>query len=205
MQAAARVAISMVRDAEDAVEEARQIRKGLDWQVEMLTRPDGRRVVPAAAAGAWHCNEETRAQLTEVLARAVSITRADMGNIQVFDPRLRALRIEAQLGFEGRFLDFFNRVHSGEYACGTALQTGKRVIIEDVTDSPVFRADSLEVMLDARARAVQSTPISGSSGHLLGVLSTHYHRCRRPSERDERFLDLLARRAARFIEKREVS
>src|SRR5581483_8611238 len=44
----------------------------------------------------------------------------------------------------------------------------------------------------------------GRSGRLVGMLSTHYRTSRRPSERELRFLDLLARQAADCIERMQA-
>lgn len=139
-------------------------------------------------------------RLTNLLNSAIAASNADMGNIQLFDLSTNTLRIEAQLGFDSRFLEFFNRVHEGQAACGTALKTGSQVVVEDVMTSLIFAGSpSLEAMLDARARAVQSTPIIGRTGP-LGILSTHYHRPVRPSERDLEVLELFSIRAANIIE-----
>lgn len=46
-----------------------------------------------------------------------------------------------------------------------------RVIVEDVRKSPIFAGTpALEVMLAARARAVQSTPLVTRSARLLGKI-----------------------------------
>jgi hypothetical protein len=47
------------------------------------------------------------ALLTLELQRAIAAADADMGNIQVVDPQSGRLRITAQMGFESRFLSFF--------------------------------------------------------------------------------------------------
>ena len=139
-------------------------------------------------------------RLTSLLNSAIAATSADMGNIQLFDLSTNTLRIEAQLGFDSRFLGFFNCVHEGEAACGTALKTGSQVVVEDVTTSPIFvGSPSLDAMLDARARAVQSTPIIGRTGP-LGILSTHYNRPVRPSDKDLELMELFATRAASIVE-----
>jgi hypothetical protein len=140
-------------------------------------------------------------QLEWVVDAALQITGADMGNLQLFDPASNSLRIEAQRGFNKPFLDFFDRVHDGQAACGTAIQRLERVIVGDVTESPIFRGTTaLEVMLDARACAVQSTPLVGGSGLLLGMISTHWDRPHRPEEPDLFLLDLLSQVAARLME-----
>jgi GAF domain-containing protein len=92
-------------------------------------------------------------------------------------------------------------VHEGEAACGEALKNRRRIVIDDVTESPVFRGKpALEVLLDAKVRAVQSTPLIGASGTMLGVLSTHWSSPRHVSEHDLFQFDLLARTIANCLE-----
>jgi signal transduction histidine kinase len=140
--------------------------------------------------------------LQEIVDAAIAITAADMGNIQLLDRETGTLRIVADRGFERPFLDFFEVVHDGEGSCGTALQAVERVVIDDVTTSPVFAGKpALDVLRAAGARAVQSTPLINRAGHPVGMLSTHYRVPRRPAERDLHVLDLLARQAADWIER----
>jgi PAS domain S-box-containing protein len=140
--------------------------------------------------------------LGEILDAGIEITGADMGNIQLLDDAGR-LGIVAHRGFDSAFLEFFDEVHDGIAACGLALQKGERVIVEDVACSPVFAGrPALEAMLAAEARAVQSTPLVSRSGKVLGIFSTHYRRPQRPTDRELRLLDLLARQAADLIERK---
>lgn len=143
--------------------------------------------------------------LREILRVAQKITQADMGNIQLLDGQ-GVLRIRAQNGFSKEFLEFFSGVAEKEAACGSALTNRKTVVVEDVARSPVFAGKpSLKIMLDAGARAVQSTPVFGHNGHLIGIFSTHYHAARRLSEHEVRLLQFLAREAAVLIEAIAVS
>jgi signal transduction histidine kinase/ActR/RegA family two-component response regulator len=80
------------------------------------------------------------------------------------------------------------------------MQNGERIIIEDVNRDPAFEPHR-PVAASAGYRAVQSTPIKSRSGTVLGMLSTHFRAPHRPSERDERLLDLYARHAADLIER----
>ena len=141
--------------------------------------------------------------LLEIVDAAIQITGADMGDIQLFNPDEQALEIAASRGFDQPFLEFFNAVHAGhDTACGWAIQSGTRVVIDDITTSTVFQGtQALEVLLAARVRAMQSTPLLSRSGELLGVLSTHYRVPRAPDERDLQLLDVLARQAADWIER----
>src|SRR5215472_11573255 len=117
---------------------------------------------------------EPRSHLEEILRAAIEITDAKMGNIQERDTA-GVLTLAAQVGFGQPFLEHFAQVsaHSGT-ACGGALSSGRRVLVEDVTNSPVFGdSPSRQVLLSAGVRAVQSTPLFDRSNELLGVFSLH--------------------------------
>ena len=141
--------------------------------------------------------------LHDILDAAIAITGAQMGNIQLLEGDV--LRIAAHRGFERPFLEFFASVPGEQAACGTALQRGERVIVDDVLNSAIFvGTPALDVMAAAGARAVQSTPLVSRSGRILGMFSTHYRRApQQPSERALRLLDILARQAADLIEHKQ--
>jgi two-component sensor histidine kinase/integral membrane sensor domain MASE1 len=140
-----------------------------------------------------------------ILDAAIEITGADKGNIQLLEPGSGAATIVVQRGFDDRFLTFFATVHrDSASAGGTALNSQERVIVEDVGQSPIFAGTpALDVMLEAGARACQSTPLV-SKGKVLGVLSTHFGRPHRPDDRSLRLVDLLARQAADYLERRRA-
>jgi len=140
--------------------------------------------------------------LDEVLAAAIAFTGADKGNIQLFDPASDALVIVAHRGFNESFLRFFASVHDENAACAVAMHSAQRVIVEDVTRSEIFSGkSSLQVLLDAGVRAVQSTPLVSSAGEVLGMISTHFSVPHHPGERALRFMDLLARQTADYLER----
>jgi PAS domain S-box-containing protein len=144
--------------------------------------------------------------LKGILDAAIAITGAQRGNIQLFDADEGDLVIAAQRGFEAPFLNFFARVEAGEAsACGAAFRAGERVVVEDVIGSATFAGQpSGEVMLAAGVRAVQSTPLTSSAGVVLGMISTHFTRPYRPGERELRYMDLLARQAADYLERKRA-
>jgi hypothetical protein len=120
--------------------------------------------------------------LQQFLQAAIKASGADFGNIQLFDSATRTLRIAAQHGFSGEFLRFFKVVYGTDTSCGSAADTRSRVIVEDVCSDAIFAGnESGEMVLRANVRAVQSTPLIGESGQLLGVLSTHYRKPGVPS------------------------
>jgi signal transduction histidine kinase len=143
--------------------------------------------------------------LERILDAAISFTHADKGNIQLLDES-GALEIAAQRGFERAFLEFFARVHAeSASACGIAMQAGERAIIEDVYRSDVFAGQaSLDALRDADVSAVQSTPLTSSTGTVLGMISTHFRQPHRPGEPELQLMDLLARQAADYLERRRA-
>ena len=139
--------------------------------------------------------------LKEMLAAVVQLLGADKGNVQLLQLDRRVLTIEAQWGFESEFLDFFREVSTDhDSACGRALRTGERIIIEDVEEDAHF-APYRQIARRADFRAVTSTPLIGSKGSPLGILSTHFRLPHRPSDAELRRLDLYTRQAADFIER----
>ena len=80
--------------------------------------------------------------LDEVLHAAMDITGVEMERAGM--RHAGVLTITAQVGFEQRFLDFFARVEAHtDSACGTAIASRERVIVEDVRRAPYSRAHGL--------------------------------------------------------------
>src|SRR5215208_1698976 len=101
--------------------------------------------------------------LRDVLGVAIEISGADKGNILLLDRESGALRLAAKSGFDEPFVEFLESICSDDSACGVAMQTQQRVIVEDITESELFAGKlSLNIMLDAGVRAVQSTPLISS-------------------------------------------
>ena len=142
--------------------------------------------------------------LQEILRVAIEISGADKGNIQLVDPASGSLTMISEDGFDRPFIEFFAGPDRSS-ACGVAVKTQQRVVVEDVQESALFAGtESLAVMNDAGVRAVQSTPLVSSAGNVLGVISTHFSATHRPTEQELRLMDLLARQAADFLERKRV-
>ncbi|HEY3658210.1 MAG TPA: ATP-binding protein [Steroidobacteraceae bacterium] len=143
------------------------------------------------------------AVLEEALSATIEIQQADFGNIQLCNPQSHALEIVTQRGFDAESLEYFaGVVHSGS-ACGRALQSRSRIVIEDVEIDEQF-APHRHIALAAGFRSVQSTPLFSRRGEVLGMISTHFKRPHRPSERELRLTDLYARQAAEMVERRRT-
>jgi len=143
--------------------------------------------------------------LNDIVDTGISLLAADKGNIQTYDATSGMLVIVAQRGFDKPFLDFFSSVSDASSACGEAMKMTGPVIVEDVAHSDIFFGKpSLKVVTDAGVRAVLSTPLASSTGHLMGVMSVHFQRPHRLAERDMHFLGLLIRQAADYLERKRA-
>jgi PAS domain S-box-containing protein len=143
---------------------------------------------------------ELQPLLEEVLDAIMALLNADLGNVQLYNQKTQALEIVAQRGFGDEFLAHFNGVQESTASRGTALLSGKRVIVEDVRTEPSFT--HLEPIAAAGFLALQSTPLFNRTGEPLGMISTYFRKTYRPSELELRFTDLYARQAAEMIERK---
>jgi DNA-binding NarL/FixJ family response regulator len=115
--------------------------------------------------------------IPEFLASVIDATAADFGNIQLFDTRYRVLRIVVQHGFESEFLEYFDTVrYDDQCVCGHAMKQRFREVIPDVASDPLFSSESRGVLLRAKVRSVQSTPLFNPLGKFVGMVSTHRSR-----------------------------
>jgi PAS domain S-box-containing protein len=144
--------------------------------------------------------------LKKILTTAITIANADKGNLQILDQQSGLLQIAVQSGFDKPFLKFFRRVNSDHpSACSVAMKEAKYTIVEDITRSEIFAGHpSLDALIAAGVRAVHSVPLTSTAGHLVGVLSVHYSEPHRPLQRELGFMDLLARQAADYLERKNA-
>ena len=141
--------------------------------------------------------------LERILEAAVAIVGANNGTIQLFDQGSATLTLAGQVGFDEPFVKYFARVREATTSCGAAMRSRERVVVEDVTQHEIFVGKpTLNLLLDAGLRAVTSVPLISSSKRVLGMFSTYFGLSHRPSERELRLLDLLARQAADYLERR---
>ena len=139
-------------------------------------------------------------RLYAVLDATMAAQQADFGNIQLYDAKTGTLEIMVQRGFGQEFLDYFATVDANDTsACGQALKSSARIIIEDVTTDPSY-APHRAIAAAAGYRAVQSTPLIDShTGAPVGMLSTHFRGHHRPSDRDLTLTDRYAQQATDVI------
>jgi signal transduction histidine kinase len=174
------------------VTERKRVEAELEAQLEDMRRlrEMSTRLVEAA---------DLQRMLEENLDATIALQRADFGNIQLHDATTGLLRIVAQRGFSDAFLEHFATVDVDEpSACGLALRAGERVIIEDVEEDPRYVVNRA-IAAHEGYRAVQSTPVRGRDGVAIGMLSTHFRKPHRPSDRELQLTDIYMRLAAELI------
>lgn len=147
----------------------------------------------------WH-TAGLREGLDEMLTATIELLGADMGDLQLVNDR-GVLTSAAHIGLGHDFLEFFREASTeDDSACGRALQSGKRIVIEDV-ETDVSYARMRDSARAAGYRAVQSAPLIARDGRRLGLLSTLWRSPHRSSDLELHRLDLYIRQAADFIER----
>jgi GAF domain-containing protein/DNA-binding NarL/FixJ family response regulator len=149
--------------------------------------------------------EKFQAIYQEIVATAIALTRADAGSIQILDEATQELVMLANQGVGQKLTEHFHRVNAGSNTpCGMALRTGTRTFVDfDVPESEDPHG-SMRLHREEGYLSAQSTPLIARSGKAIGMVSTHWCKHHRPSDRELRFLDLLARQAADLIEQRQA-
>jgi GAF domain-containing protein len=97
-----------------------------------------------------------------------------------------------QAGFGPEFLEYFAVVDGdSQSVCGRTAKRRAQTVVADARSDPGF-APHREIAAAAGFRAVQATPLTDYAGRLIGVVSTHFRRPHRPSDRDLRLMELYA-------------
>jgi len=135
--------------------------------------------------------------LEAAIDRALLVTRADKGNIQLLQPS-GELTIACQRGFSDDFVEHFGTVTIGDSAaCARAMRARETVVIEDVHVDEGY-ADH-RIAARAGFRAVTSTPII-ESADVLGVLCAHFEQPHKPRPAEVLSLEDCARDTGVLLE-----
>jgi GAF domain-containing protein len=144
------------------------------------------------------CND-VQVILGWLLQKGMDLSHTRLGNVQLMNWNAGCLEIKLQSGFDSAFLDFFARVRIEHgSACARALRCRQAIVIEDITADEEFKC-CREIVSQAGVRAVQSTPMISSSGAILGIVSTHFPVCHRPTKMELHNLQHTAQVAANAI------
>jgi GAF domain-containing protein len=136
----------------------------------------------------------------KILDAAVAIMRAQYGCMKMYYPERGSggeLRLLASRGFSPEWVRL-----DPEGTCEQVLRTGCRAIAEDIeTCEFVAGTPDREVLLNEGVRTAQSTPLVSRGGVLVGTISTCWAQPHKPTERELRLFDMIARQAADLIER----
>ncbi len=141
--------------------------------------------------------------LGEIVAATAELTGAAKASVLLWDPLTQQLSVGAHQGYGAAFAaQFLN----GSLAPPIISPTEPgRAIVEDIEKDPTFAATPLaRAMLADGIRAIQATLLRDRNGRVVGRLSSHFSQPCRPSERELRYVDLLARMAADVIERDQI-
>ena len=154
--------------------------------------------------------EQDRAALyRKIVDAAVTITGSQCGTMQVLCPRDHAsghggeLQLLASRGLSAEALAYWQWVRpTAHSSCTLALRLGQRAIVPDFEEwDEIAGTEDLLAFRGAGIRSAQTTPLLSRDGTLLGMITTHWSKPHRPSARDLRLLDILARQAADLLER----
>jgi PAS domain S-box-containing protein len=144
---------------------------------------------------------ELSTSLEAVLRTLTRIHGADHGLLLVHNPATDRLEVGAAVGLDvtitSQLASLASQPHGGPEAIAFAART--RAIVEDLDRDERFER-FVRVARAAGFRSVHTTPILTREGDILGVLSVHFNRPRRPSDAEEQFADMCARFAAGAVE-----
>lgn len=113
--------------------------------------------------------------LEDELEEFVERQHAAYGSLHLYNGQKRILYLVAQLNFSASLVHNFGSipVRDGGTVCAKAAALGESIYVPDLhengSDYPLTVAHA-----SGNIRAVQSTPVFGKDGNLLGVFSSHY-------------------------------
>ena len=139
--------------------------------------------------------------LSGAIDAATAISGAEMAYLAVFAADTRQLKLSAHRGFERAFLEeptrlpLVHTVHEDQQA------SGERVVVEDLGAGHALDGGVCDPLAATGIRALQSTPLRGQSGEIVGLLSTYHRQPRSHHDHELRLLDLVARQCTDAIER----
>ncbi|MEC3998434.1 GAF and ANTAR domain-containing protein [Actinacidiphila sp. DG2A-62] len=142
------------------------------------------------------------AVVNALLARAMEVTRAPMGDVRLVDPCSGELRIEADRGLPDGFTEDFAHLRQDEGGGATvwAARRGVRVTMTDAARDPALGERARALLRAAGGRGSHATPLPGPGARTHGVVTTLFDVPVQPLDaRAARVLDRLASSAGAWL------
>lgn len=142
-------------------------------------------------------------QLLVILSTATAFLDSAQGMISVLDAAAGGLVTLASQGIDESGLGQVACVAVGAGHCGKALESGARVIVEDIESDPAYSNDR-GFARGQRIRGVVASPFFDSRGEPLGVLSIFSAEPCRPGLRELQLVDICAGHIGLFVERSQA-
>lgn len=147
--------------------------------------------------------------LSEILTALVISTEKRGSNvfcaICLLDKDGKHLSYEVAPNLPDFFIEALDKMEIGlaSGSCGTVVQTGERIIVEDISNHPEWR-NLQELAEKAGLRACCCEPIKSSKGVVLGTFPVYYKNPCMPNKSDLEFIQDSARIAGIAIESKQA-
>lgn len=197
-----REALAQVEAQKLQLEEALRIKEEVQRQLE-IELEDARLLHGVSSMMIDESSHEPLYQ--RLVDAATAMMRAPYGSLQRYDQATGQLEMIASHGLDEEAAQYWQWVKAGQATtCGKALELCDRVLVPDFeTCEFMVGSDDQIAFRKAGVRAAQSTPLLTRGGRLVGMITTHWTQRHKPSERDLRLFDTIARQAADLIERSE--
>lgn len=139
----------------------------------------------------------------QIVDAALTLMHSNAASLQRYYPEKNALHLLAYRGFHPESSKYWEWVYfDSKSVCGMALRKHERVLVADVEQDPlIINSKDAEIFRLSNIRSVLSVPLVSRNGKLVGMLSAHWDKARKISEREANLFDVLARQAADLIER----
>ncbi len=144
--------------------------------------------------------EHLETLLEEVLQAALSIAGDELGCLQLWDADAGRLKTSVMHGLSPAFCAMLDRQSEAMGLSGFA----QRISALDTEDAASQAGLPTVALAEAGVRSMLSTPLVCRNGERIGVLTVFGHTPSRPTDRELRQLDLLARLATDAIERTQA-
>jgi len=144
-------------------------------------------------------------RLREILDAALELTNANSGSLLLLDGS-GYWRVAAQCRLDEPFLQALSKL-SGKSPeiCGLPIESENPVFVRDVKFGKALAGSPWkDLLLSAGVQSLLGTPLSSSSGKLLGVIAVYFPEPHYPTEQRMRFMQLLARQSADYVERKNI-
>jgi PAS domain S-box-containing protein len=146
---------------------------------------------------------ELKDQLALILDTVVDFQGAAKGLLTLRETDDAQPRIAAHRGFSPASLAVIPALACHNPVVQEAYRSGRPLVLEDIENDPRFEAH-LALTQREGIRSAHGTPLIGSNGDVLGMLTVHFAKPHPANERDTRLAEISAQIATNLVERAQV-